>query len=264
LGVPETELAKFHHEGELQTFEFKPQALFLESFEKTLLSESQEPETQVVTREAWPRFWGWREIRAKTLEALTVQARFNPELCTVGSERLPRIGLTLASTQGAPNQVFLRLSSEQMPKAVNAKGLDLKRPDIFPLGFAPALRRCIWPDYLMLVEGPYDALRSYQHLRDMGLEGKVEVGAILGTGQWGHAWKHKFLVEYLPRFQGTLVLAFDKDEAGFDVTRQVIGDLGMYLPKERLKVFYWNTRAKDPGDLPLAEFAHAWGRIESS
>lgn len=271
LGVPESELARYQHEGELETFEFKPQKFFLEELEKTFeLPVEAVDEQQLLSREPWPQYWGWREIRSSTLESLQVQARFNPELCClstkVGPERLPRIGLTLANTRGGPNQVFLRLSSEQVPKAVNAKGLNLKREDLMPLGFPSALRSSAsWPEALILVEGPYDALRTYQHLQDLELGGKVEVGAILGTGQWGHAWRQKFLVDYLPRFQGTLVLAFDADVAGFDVTKQVIADLGLYLPKDKLKILYWGseTRAKDPGDLSLAEFTHAWERLEN-
>lgn len=259
LGVPLSEIEKLSYEVEMTTYDFTPSSLLSENLvlEDAPLSESE----QVLTREPWPRFWAWRKINFTTLDMLQTQARFNPQLVTLstklGPERLPRLGLTLANVRGGASEVFLRLSSEQTPKAVNAKGLDLKRTDILPLGFPGALRTsAISAKALMLVEGPYDAMRTYQHLVDLDLVGKVEVGAILGTGQWGHAWKHKFLVDYLPRFDGTLVLAFDADEAGFSVTRQVLGDLSLYWPKDKTKVLYWGgvSKAKDPGDLSLDEF----------
>jgi len=269
LGVPPSELERYQQEAELLSIEFKPQPLFLEEHARKLQESENantpaEPQEQVLCVEPWPRFWAFRDVHSSTMEDLRVERRFSPRLVSLntrlGPERLPRLSLTLANKEGSPSEVFLRLSSEQLPKAINAKGLNLQRPDLLPLGFDPGLldANASWPDYLMLVEGPYDALRTYEHLISLGLTDKVEVGAILGTGQWGHAWREKFLVSYLPRFKGTLVLGFDADEAGFNLTRQVILDLKMFLPKERLKILHWRGRAKDPGDLTLEEFKVAW------
>lgn len=268
LGVPDSELEKVKQQEELRALEFKPQTIFFEESQDQL-GETPNPSTtleiqdQVILREDWPKFWAFRQINYSTFEDPKFQERFTPSLVTLstklGPERLPRLSLSLANLRGNPSEVYLRLSSEQQPKAVNARGLDLTRSDLLPLGFPPSLlSSSAWPSFIILVEGPYDALRSYQHLAAMGLSTKVEVGAILGTGQWGHAWRDKFLLDYLQKFKGTLVLAFDADEAGFQLTRQVIIDLSMYISKDRLKILNWKTPAKDPGDLSLEGFKEAW------
>lgn len=264
LGVPINELERYKQQAELTAIEFQLQPLWGHQEEIDIPTTSLEVRDQVICFEPWPRFWGFRDVHSSTMEDPRVQSRFNPRLVSLntklGPERLPRLSLNLANSEGSPSEVFLRLSSEQQPKAVNAKGMNLRRPDLLPLGFDPKLLHATasWPDYLILVEGPYDALKTYEHLILLGMTDRVEVGAILGTGQWGHAWREKFLVSYLPRMKGTLVLGFDADEAGFNLTRQVILDLKMYIPKERLKIFHWRGRAKDPGDLSLSEFKEAW------
>ncbi len=217
---------------------------------------------QVVSREVWPQFWGFRQLAYKTLTASWFVERFSPEIVNLKKERHPRIAVKIGGVD-AKQEVYLRLNSAVKAKAINTSGLTLD-PDsdnhakLFGLVGNKLKRGC---RMVFIVEGPYDGMHLLQHCYQLGLD--AEVISILGTPHWLNCFK-QIQLAILDQMvdDAPFVLAFDNDAAGLKITKSAIASLlGVFFPEKRLQVLNYPLSIKDPGDLPYDVFCQAISKL---
>ena len=222
-------------------------------------------EEKITARSPWPKDWGFRDIEYETMIAPWFTDRFAPTKVTLKKERIPRLALAVGGAgefkpdKKLRHEVYLRLSSAVKPKAANSVGLRLD-PEV--PGFANLFglinnRLCEDCKGVFIVEGPYDALLTHQHLYALG--GGYEVIALLGSPQWSSCLK-QIQESILPQMKQNnipFILAFDNDPVGFKLTHNAIKDLqtSCYLPKARIKILAYPLSIKDPGELSLETFS---------
>jgi len=222
----------------------------------------------VESREPWPEGWRYREIESRWLTdpGSPLVRTFAPSLVRLWVERpsgrhvepLPRLSLKVGD-----KEVYLRLSRSTQIKTFNSDGFDFNDPALVPFGLTsfqlPPRNRA-----LVLVEGPYDLLRTCQNLLtlDRMLYDQIPVVALLGVSHW-RAFKEKLQLRFASQLQGNLVLAFDNDKAGQELTRTVTEDVvrSGLLPEHRVRVLPF--AAHDPGEVDVDHFAEALGRVFS-
>lgn len=238
--------------------------------DETILPPKRVLEEKVVSRSAWPEYWGFRDIEYETMIAPWFLERFDPTKVTLKRERLPRLALAVGGAkQFKPknkvrHEVYLRLSSAVKPKAANSVGLSLD-PDLknsatlFGLVNNRLSKDCRG---IFLVEGPYDAIHLLQHIHNPEVGGGFEVVALLGTPQWGNCLKHLQIL-LMGRTDIPIILAFDNDAAGFKLTHTAINDLRSvcYMSTSRLKTLGYPLSVKDPGDLTFDVFLFCLRRL---
>jgi hypothetical protein len=218
--------------------------------------ETSEPRVGVHQREPWPTGWTFRGLEDTFLRGPA--APYEPTLVRLWHlrnkqrevERFPRLALKVYPE----HEVYLRLSSQQPEKVYNSSGLDMKDPAVLPFGLTSWR---LTPEFkaIIVVEGPYDAMRTKQNLSNMGSPWyeTTYVTALLGVGQW-KAFREKFELWLLPQFRTQrLILAFDNDEPGEQLTAEALVDLDRSLMFRNVSVM--NYDAHDPGDLETPEFS---------
>ena len=272
IGVPEQEVAE--HFGRDRDVTSEPQKLpNLDEIETEVEVAAPEEIWELAKDEVWPVGWVFRGLSADAFQAgHPLFEMFNPRLVKLTRnghdgkkhlDGLPRLSL---SFPGDPSlKLFLRLSSAQDNKVINGTGVGGKfNTDTIPFGLTG------WklPDTckaLVLVEGPYDCLQLKFNLWKLGLWDVVEVVAILGTGQW-KTFFAKFKLHLAQQIMSNgrqLVLAFDNDDAGADVTAEALKDLTqsrhMLLPESKVRVLNYFP-VHDPGllDVDTTEEAFDW------
>jgi hypothetical protein len=228
------------------------------------------PKSKVVSREPWPKWWGFRDIDCKTLQQQWCIDRVNPEKVYMERERLPRISLSIGGHEKGKDtkhpdylksEVCLRLSSSAKAKTINSPGLTLDpevtRPQVatmFGLINNKLASNCRG---LILVEGPYDCIHLLQHIHDPRIGGGFEVVALLGTPQWDNIRRQiqTYIQRDMLNRKIPIILAFDHDAAGKKLTKTAIETLlEDYLPASLLKVLNYPQKVKDPGDLSFDDF----------
>jgi len=212
-----------------------------------------QPTIGIIDREPWVPGWAFRKIRS---EFLLEQLDLKPELVRlwirnrqgkINQERFQR--LSLAYTDHA---LFLRLSSEQKVRVFNSPGLQLADPILPPFGL-PSFKVSKALAGIFIVEGPYDLLRTRQHLYDLGISNHFAVVALLGVSQW-----QSFLIKYELRLQSTcgnipLLFALDNDDAGNALLIKAQKDLA----RLQAPSLVFQYPGKDPGDLDLLPFKNS-------
>ena len=269
MGVPDHIIAQYWgRDAKVDVGRLKP----LPSLDQIYVDESAPQEVEetygVYQRDPWPEGWAFRDVSANLLSepSSPLVRLFSPTLVRIWSqrgavrvaERFPRIGLRMAHPS---HEVYLRLSSQQERKIYNSCGLDQKDPDLLPFGLSswnlPEGTRGI-----ILVEGPYDLLRTSQNLLQMGRMwyDRITVVALLGVGQWG-SFRDKFELRLLPQFSRgdlKLILALDNDGGGEILTRQILREVveeRFWLPSSMVSVL--DYAADDPGVLDFEPFKEA-------
>jgi hypothetical protein len=226
---------------------------------------------KVASRSPWPVKWGFRGLKYATLTAPWFKKRFEPSKVTLTNEKIPRIAFSIGGAEAYKDtenpdylrhEVFLRLSSAVKAKAINSPGLNFDHNILFPRSatlFGLINNKLTKGSRgLFLVEGPYDALYTYQHLYRPEIGGKFDVVALLGTPQWPKVFGQlrAFVLLELIKRDIPLILAFDNDVAGHKLIKTAVNDLKHEcpIPDERLMILNYPSRFKDPGDLPFNEF----------
>jgi 5S rRNA maturation endonuclease (ribonuclease M5) len=210
----------------------------------------------IVTEEPWAwDKWGYREIRPDTLMSPQsyVHNTFKPAVVRLWlgrrgryrQERFSRLCLHYGD-----HSVFARLCSEQEIKYYNSTGLDLANPNLHPFGLA-SFKLPEKQAGLILVEGPYDLMRTIQNLQDLGIKDSFTVICLLGVSHWGSFFK-KLELRLLHQMDDTpIIFFFDNDKAGKELTRQARSDCRtkLLMPSNKLlDVKYPATKGlKDPG-----------------
>jgi len=258
LGVPANEINEVL-DGE--------QSLSVSSLER--LDHEEDPKAKeakfgVITERDWFPEWNFRDVRGALLtdSSKKIFKLFRPTFCrlwnkgrrqTFMRERYPRIAFHSPS-----GRIFLRLSSKQKIKVKNDDGLTRKNAVPFGLaGFTiPADAKAI-----LLVEGPYDWLRTYQNLVDLGLEREVVPIALLGVSQWNAFLKVLEMRLMSSLETKTIILAFDNDEAGKLLTAKALEDLQkkLLLPKSQVRVLSYQEH--DPGDTGKASLMNGLKKV---
>jgi hypothetical protein len=220
-------------------------------------------EDKVVQRASWPKNWGFRDIDYATMTETWFVDRFEPTKVILKRERLPRIALSVGgayrfkATWKPRHEVYLRLSSAVKPKAANSIGLTLDSDLAHHASLFGLINNKISPNSrgIILVEGPYDAIHTLQHIHSPEVGGGFDVIALLGTPQWASVCK-QLLDIVLPQAPNIpIILAFDHDKAGQKLTKSALDVLQSgFISRERLKVLDYPSTIKDPGDLPFAPF----------
>jgi len=223
---------------------------------------------QVDEREPWPE-WNFRAIPKEVMAEKWFQDRFSPHLVMLKKERHPRLALAIGGAESFKNtkaegylrsEVFLRIASSVKAKAINTMGLNLD-PDVtdpLPATLLGLRNNEVPKDCrgLILVEGPYDALRLLTHIHSLEFPfGHLEVVALLGTPQWPNCLKQlkSFILPQMG--DAPIILAFDNDAAGIKLTELAIKELqeDCFLSVSRIKVLGYPLSIKDPGDLPFED-----------
>jgi len=99
---------------------------------------------------------------------------------------------------------------------------------------------------VIVVEGPFDALMTYQHLSELNLLGEYSVVSLLGA---------KFTQRQCDRLVANaseVIVFLDRDEAGRVATEQMMNVLADRMLVSR--VDYGLSNYKDPGSMPSEEF----------
>jgi len=99
---------------------------------------------------------------------------------------------------------------------------------------------------VIVVEGPFDALMTYQHLSDLDLLDDYSVVSLLGA---------KFTRRQCDRLvagAAEVIVFMDRDEAGRVATEQMMTQLSDRMLVSR--VDYGSSQFKDPGAMPSDEF----------
>ncbi len=223
---------------------------------------------QVVSREAWPADWGFRQVSCNTLSAQWFQDRFSPTQVVLVNERHPRIALAVGGSEEFKNikeknylrqEVHLRLCSAVKSKVINTRGMnldpDVKEPrhaTLFGLINNQLNDNCRG---VFLVEGPYDAIHLLQHIYNK-CDGRYEVIALLGTPQFEKCFKQlqSAIIPKIIKRDIPIILAFDNDSAGIKLTKKALLALQnhCYLTSSSLKILQYNK--KDPGELTADDF----------
>jgi len=216
----------------------------------------------IETEEAWPEGWGFRGVGAAFFQDPWMQELFSPKLVRlwvkrqdkIMLERWPRLSLRLAgSDQG---DLYLRLSNRQKIKVRNPGGLSLKNPKLMPFGLRSWQIKKV--KGLILVEGPYDALRVRDNLRKLRIGEEWEVVALLGTSQWG-AFRSVFEKRLLHQMSGKqVVLMFDMDAAGKSLTSFAKEQLQQIYMLNKKQIRVRDYDAGDPGDFGLDKGFEEW------
>ena len=234
---------------------------------------------KVVSREPWPKDWGFRGVDYATINAPWFKKRFDPYKVVLHKERLPRIALAVGGAErynpnlDHPNylrhEVFLRLSSAVKPKSINSHGLTLDSDSTDPLP-APLFgtinnKLSKGSRGLFITEGPYDTLHLLQHLYRPEIGGRYDVVALLGTPQFTNCLG-QLQTQIFPdmvRRNIPIILAFDNDMAGFKLTTTAIEDLKSvcYLSSSMIKILDYPSHIKDPGDLPFDIFYESMKKL---
>ena len=218
----------------------------------------------VVSEDAWSwKEWGYRDIRPDILMSPKsyVHKTFKPSVVRLWlgrkgkfrQERYARLCLHYGS-----HSVFARLCSEQEIKYFNSAGLNLKDPSLCPFGLS-SFQLPKKQAGLILVEGPYDLLRTIQNLEDLGIKESFTVIALLGVSHWASFFK-KLELRLLPQLEDTpLIFFFDNDKAGKDLTQRAITDCRtkLLMPKTRLLEVKYQNQVKDPGCFDKKVFRQA-------
>jgi hypothetical protein len=271
IGVPENEVNE-HFGRNRNRIPDEPQKLpSLDDIE----AEEVDTETavfEVVRDDPWPEGWAFRDLSAAAFQkGHPIFDLVKPRLVKLGRmgqngkrkmEGLPRLALSFPANPEL--QLYLRLSSLVDHKVVNGFGVGSKfDANTIPFG----LREWKLPETckaLVLVEGPYDLLRLKHHLWELQLYDRVEVVALLGTHQW-RSFFAKFklhLAQQIMKKDRLLVLAFDGDEPGAEVTVTALQDLSatnFLFPDSKVKVLNYFTH--DPGELDLEGTKEAFKEI---
>jgi len=257
LKVPPSQIKRFEIDPEEEKAPLKRLS------EITELEIEKEHTVGVLTEEPWPEKWAYRAIRPSTITT-ALKDLFDPSLVRLWikgkdgkthQERFSRLGLKVGK-----RQVFLRLSSEQEVRIYNSQGLSQKdsQQPVFGMKDFKVPKNVAG---VILVEGPYDLLRTTQNLIDLKIEKSFLVLALLGSSQWG-AFLTKFELRLMHQLGNTpIILAFDNDKAGYDLTKRVQRDCKEKLLLSRNQVMVLEYGAayipnkppiegiKDPGDL---------------
>lgn len=190
------------------------------------------PEIQFSPR--WPRKTRWRNIEpwlVRKLDGHAITTKF-------GSQRLY---LPVKQDGDIIGGITCALSSKARTKYLYEKGKWI-RSALFPFDYTKRLLRKSRRRVILLVEGPRDALNLLQH--------DVPALAILGgTSVWRRA-KAELLLLLNPEL---IVLAFDPDKIGRQVTELARTDLRGQVPLKRLRfrteVINGEKIKHDPGNL---------------
>lgn len=182
----------------------------------------------------WSAHEDWRSVSGSTLTSLSCVKVVDLKRSTV------RIGLPVKNIDGGLLGYTCRVLSPEdaepryLPLAADAVSWRSKElPVSEALFLADQVLRRGW-DRVVLVEGPYDALRLYSQ--------GVPALAILGAGSW--TAKKRALLAGLGL--DAVLVVMDNDEAGQDCQRSVIADLS---PITKCKGLNLPPSIKDPGGL---------------
>ena len=235
------------------------------------------PESKVAAREPWPKWWGFRDVDCLTMQQKWFADRFAPEKVYLKKERLPRLSLSIGGAERFLDtrhldylkaEVCLRLSSMVKSKTINSPGLNLDpdkvRPKVAGMFGLVGNRLEEGCRGVLLVEGPYDAIRTLQSIHEIG--GGLEVIALLGTPQWDNIRRQirMHLLSAMTKKGIPLILAFDNDNAGRKLTATAIETLQEDLfPPRLIKRLEYPQHIKDPGDLSSEILLAALSEIES-
>jgi len=253
LKVPDSVLSKFETDkDEKEKLDLKPL-----SIESSLDAPKEKIPgnlaIDVLTKEPWIADWGYRAIRAENLSSSVsyIGRVLEPSLVRLSllvrgkthQERFSRLGLKVGE-----HWVYLRLSTEQKFRVYNSQGLNQKNPKqpIFGLQDFKLPKKQAG---IILVEGPYDLMRTIQNLEDLKLKEHFTVMSLLGVSHWS-SFLSKLELRFLPQLGDTpLIFAFDNDKAGKSLTASALTDCRhkLLLPRKQLLTLKYG--APDPGDL---------------
>lgn len=275
LGMPEAKARRLFITG-TESIESKSLDMTrLISFDDPVGSEYEPPIKRidkVIKRTSWPKDWGFRQIEYATINSRWFRKRFEPMRVMLKKERISRIALAIGGAEEFKDtnnpkylrqEVYLRLSSLVKNKAVNSVGLNLDHKNTrssIPATLFGLVNNKLSKGSrgLILVEGPYDCIHTYQHIYRPEIGGKFDVVALLGTPQWQHVLEQlrDSIIPEMMRRGIPLILAFDNDAAGLKLTKTAIRDLQMlcYMHESNLKILGYPTTVKDPGDLSFSGF----------
>lgn len=254
LGVPEEDLS-FLGKGNLEHATLIPDLDDIESKQ-----EEQKNRVEILSEEPWPVGWRFRDIPAADFQSGPLFDMFQPKLANIQvgkkKEFAPRIALSFPNIDDPELRVYLRLSTDILPKVMNGPKVGTKMCPLFGYSGGKLPVTC---KYIVLVEGPYDAVRLCSHLKSLNLLDNYLVLAILGTHQWD-SFLDRFKVELGPQMQGkSVVLAFDNDGPGQDLTEKAVnslfGDPSLFFSEKNVKIL--NYKAHDPGEMTKQELIDA-------
>lgn len=208
----------------------------------------------IVSQDPWLwKEFGYREIRPENLiyDKYLIYKTFKPSLVRLyisnkgkfHQEHFQRLCLSYGDYH-----VFLRLSSQQEIKTYNSPNLNIKSPSLHPFGLTSSWQIPKNQAGLILVEGPYDLMRTVQNLQDLGIGESFTVLALLGVSHWD-SFLSKLEMRLLPQMTNTpIIFMFDNDRAGYALTAKAKADClnKLLLPKDRVLVLPYKTH--DPGD----------------
>lgn len=254
LGVPKSEVEDVFREIETEReVERLPEL----SYEAEVHTEK----VGVLTSVEWPEGWRYRGIRSEMLRSTEspIVKLFSPKLTRLwlvgkGGKRRQEKYSRLSLSYGK-SQIHLRLSSEQEVRVYNSSELDLSAVKLPPFGLTKFFLK---PDLygIILVEGPYDVLQTIQNLHDLGYYKHFEVIGLLGVSHWT-SFLRKLEIRILPQLKEIpVLLAFDNDRAGKDLTKRARADLQkLFIPKNQIVTLKYD--GKDPGTLDKVRFQKA-------
>lgn len=234
----------------------------------------QEQNTLVASRREWEKTDGnngnYRGILYETLKGKEFQDIYRPTVVKLETNE-PEERLALRIGNSTYFEVFLRQKPDSVLKikSINQKGLTFKPGQVESVAFPFGIKSWDFVNDskgLFITEGPYDCLRTHQHILQNNL--KYKALALLGTPNVEEIFDilERNILFKMYKKKIPLLLALDHDEAGMKATALFMKlyeeffnevDLKGKKMKDYIKIFPYPLGIGDPGDLEAKVFLNA-------
>lgn len=171
-----------------------------------------------------PWVGGYRHVRQQVLQRIGARKWFD------GINRCWRILLPITEERTLVNWTSRRLDESKEHRYRNHPGISVKH-QVFPFDYVANMN----PTTVVVVEGPYDALRLVNY--------GIPALAILGTKNWDF---HKVGLISRVGFVGRVILALDNDTGGNAARLGIAMDLKQVFEVDH----FFPPPELDPGDMP--------------